>query len=158
VIAADFCVAAGVAEIDVEKAVIGKVRIEGEAEKTALAVRRDLAGHIEERRCKDLSRGKIEDFDLPSFLDDEQATRIAGRRAREQRLGEARCYPGREDCAGLALRSVRVVPVDEIRPRRPLECVAAVVADDEVDVRHKNPCPESSWWLNPHLPEEWGSA
>jgi hypothetical protein len=86
VIAADFGVAADRAEIDVEIAVIGEVRIEGETEKAALAVGRDLARHVEERSRDNSPRRKIEDFDVPGLLDDEQATGIAGRRAHKQRL------------------------------------------------------------------------
>src|SRR5262249_17534760 len=102
VIAADFRVAVVlVAEIDVEKAVGGEIGIEGEAEQTALAVvKRDLAGHIEKRRRKNLPRGKIDDFDVPVSLDNEQPAGIAGRRADEHRLAEKRPYLRREDIAG----------------------------------------------------------
>ena len=88
VIAADLGVARRVDQIDVEKAVAGVVGIEGEAEQAALASSRDLAGHIEERRRENLSGGEIEDFDLPGFLDQEQAAGVAGRRGREQRLAQ----------------------------------------------------------------------
>src|SRR5262249_30909771 len=138
VIAADFGVAANRAEIDVEIAVIGEVRIEGETEKAALAVGRDLARHVQERRRDNAPRRKIEDFDVSGLLDDEEATGIAGRRAREQRLVETRRYPGRDDCAGLALRSVRVVPVNEVRACRALQRIAAIVAGNKGDVRHRN--------------------
>ena len=113
-VAPDLGVAAGIDEIDVEKAVGGEARIEGEAEQAALAVGQDLAGHVEERRCQDLSAGKIEDFDLPGLLDDEQATGIAGRRAGENRLTETAAHTGGDDGAGLALRSVRVVAMSSI--------------------------------------------
>ena len=108
-IAADLGVAAGVDQVDVEEAVGGEVRIEGEAEQAPLAVRQDLAGHVEERRGKNLSRGKIENFDLPGFLDDEQAIGIVGRSDDEKRLAETRCYPSRDDFARLALGSVGVM-------------------------------------------------
>ena len=89
VIAADLGVAALVDEIDVEEAVASKARIEGEAEQAALAVRKDLAGHVEERRRQNLPAGEIEDFDLPGLLDQEQAAGIAGRGRSEQRLVQA---------------------------------------------------------------------
>ena len=96
-VAADFGVARGVDQIDVEEAVAGEVRIEGEAEQAALAVRQDLARHVEERRCQNPSGGEIEDLDLPGLLDDEQATGIAGRRGGEKRLGEIGRNSGRDD-------------------------------------------------------------
>ena len=52
VITADLGVAAQIDQIDVEKAVAGEPRIEGEAEQAALAVRQDLARHVEERCCQ----------------------------------------------------------------------------------------------------------
>jgi hypothetical protein len=74
---------------------------------------------------------------VPGFLDDEQTTDIAGRRACEQGLRETRSEPGGGNRTGLALRSVRVVPVDEVRTRCADESITAVVADDEIDVRHR---------------------
>ena len=94
VITADLGVAAGIDQIDVEKAVAGEIRIEGEAEQAALAVRQDLARYVEERRCQNRSGGEIEDLDLPGLLDDEQAAGIARRRAGENRLTETRSPPG----------------------------------------------------------------
>ena len=133
VIAADLGVARRIDQIDVEKAVAGEVGIEGEAEQAALAGGRDLAGHVEERRCQNLSGGEIEDFDLPGLLDDEQAAGVAGRRGREKRLAQTRRDPGRNDCGGLALRSVRVEAIDQVRPGGALQRIGAVVADDEID-------------------------
>ena len=71
VVAADLRVPAHVDQVEVEEAVAGERWIEGETEQAPLAVRQDLAGHIEERRCKNLSRGKIQNFNQPGFLDDE---------------------------------------------------------------------------------------
>jgi hypothetical protein len=139
-IAADFGVSVGIIdEVDVEKAVAGEVRIEGKAEQAALAVRKNLARHVEERRRQHLSGGEIEDFDQAGLLHDEKATGIAGRRTRENRLPETGRDPGRKNCAGFALSSVRIVPIDEISTRGAVEVVAGIVAYDEIDVRHWNP-------------------
>ena len=134
VIAADLRIARRVDQIDIEKAVAGVVGIEREAEQAALAVDRDLAGHIEEGRCGHLSGGEIEDFDLPGLLDQEQAAGVAGRRGREQRLAQPRRDPGGNDCSGLALRSVRVEAIDQVRPGGALQRIRAVVTDDKIDV------------------------
>jgi hypothetical protein len=56
VIAANLGIAAGVDQIDVEKAVGSIARIESETEQTALAIRQDLVGDVEKRRCEHLSR------------------------------------------------------------------------------------------------------
>ena len=97
VIAADLGVAAGIDQIDVEEAVGGEIRIERKSEQAALAVRQDLVGHVEKRRGLNLVRGKIDDFDLAGFLDDKEATEIAGGRDGEKRLGEIGCNPVRGD-------------------------------------------------------------
>ena len=133
VITADLGVAASVDQIDVEQAVAGVIRIEREAEQPALPVRQDLAGYVEERRCQNLSGIEIEDLDQPGFLDDEQPTGIPGRRAGEDRLVEPARHPGRSDGAGVALRSVRVVAVNDVRACGALQRIAAVIAHDEID-------------------------
>lgn len=71
VVAADLGVPAHIDQVDVEETVAGEGWIEGETEQAALPVRQDLARYIEERRCKNLSRGKIQNFDQPGFFDDE---------------------------------------------------------------------------------------
>ena len=96
-IAADLGVAAGVDQIDVEEAVAGEIRIERKSEQATLAVRQDLVGHVEKRRGLNLVRGKIDDFDLAGFLDDEEATEIARGRGGEKRLGKIGCNPFRGD-------------------------------------------------------------
>ena len=135
VVAANLRVAARVDQIDVEKPVAGVSRIEREAEQAALAVGQNLAGHVEERRCQNLSGIKIEDLDQPGFLDDEQPIGIAGWRDGEQWLIETGGHPGRDDAGGVLLRSVRVVPVNDVRTRGAQQRVAAIVAYDEV--RHR---------------------
>jgi hypothetical protein len=55
---------------------------------------------------------------------------------REERLGQPCGDPGRRDRADEALRPVRVKAVDQVRALAPVEDVAAVLADDQVDVRH----------------------
>jgi hypothetical protein len=101
VVAADFRVTGVlIDEIDVEKAVGGEIGIKGEAEKAALAVGQDLARDVEKGRRQNLPGIEVDDFDGPGFLDHEQTTGIARRLADEQRLGEKRCDPGRDDRAG----------------------------------------------------------
>jgi hypothetical protein len=130
-IALDLDAAEGIGEIDVEKAIAGEVRIESEAEQAALTLGRDRQG--EDRRGRDHSAGKIEDLDRAGFLHDEQAARVAWGSGGEKRLAEARRDAGRDDAACLALRPVRVVAVDKVRPRAAVQRVAAIVADDEID-------------------------
>src|SRR4029077_275231 len=132
-ITADLGVAARVDQIDVEQAVAGVIRIEREAEQPALPVRQDLAGYVKERRCQNLSGIEIEDLDQPGFLDDEQPTGIPGRRAGEDRLVEPARHPGRSDGAGVILRSVWVVAVDNVRACGALQRIAGVIAHGEID-------------------------
>ena len=139
VITADLGVAAQIDQIDVQKAVAGEPRIEGEAEQAALAVRQDLARHVEERCCQNPSGGEIEDLDLPGLLDDEQAAAIARWCDGEKRLTETRRDTGRNDGARLALRSVRVKPVDKVRAFGALQRIAAVIAYDQVDGHCREP-------------------
>ena len=56
--------------IDIEKAVVGVIRIEAQPEQAALAgtVDRD----IEKRRRENLSGSEVEDLDRPGLLDNEQ--------------------------------------------------------------------------------------
>ena len=136
VIAADLGVAAGIDQIDVEKPVAGVVRIECEAEQPALPIRQDLARYVEERGCQNLSAIEVENLDQPGLLDNEQPTGIIGWRAGEERLIESARHPGRGDGAGVVLRPVRVIAVDDVHPCRALQSVAAVSACDEV--RHGN--------------------
>ena len=98
-IAADLGVAAAIDEIDVEKAVGGKVQVEGKAEKDALAVGQDLTRDVEKWRRQNLTGIKVDDLDPPAPLDDEQPTGIVRRSAGEHRLGEKGCNPGGHDHA-----------------------------------------------------------
>lgn len=50
-VAPHFGIVAGVGEVDEKAPVVREIRIEGEAEQTALARGVDLSGEIEERRC-----------------------------------------------------------------------------------------------------------
>jgi hypothetical protein len=136
VITADLGVAAGIDQIDVELSVAGVVRIECEAEQPALPVRQDLAGYVEERGCQNLSTIEVENLDQSGLLDDEKPTGIPGRCADEERLIERARHAGCGDGAGIALRSVWIVAVDDVDPCRALQGVAAVIACDEV--RHGN--------------------
>ena len=134
VIAADLGVAARIDQIDVEKAVAGEAGIEGEAEQAALAVRR---GSGRTRRGTALpepgpvARSRI--LICPVFSTMNRRPVSPGGAAANSGWLSPVATRVAMIAAGLALRSVRVKPVDEVRPGGALQRVAAVVAYDEID-------------------------
>ena len=137
VIAADHGIAVEVDHIDVKEAITGKVGIEGEAEKAALAVFQNLARDVQKRRCQDLPGGEIEDFDLAGSLDDEQAAGVAGGCAHEYRLGKPGRHARRRDRTRLVVGSIiGIKSVNNIPAGGPEKRVAGVVSLDQVGVGH----------------------
>src|SRR5207302_11388477 len=77
------------AVIDVEAAVRGVVRIEGQAEQTFFAAKIDLARDIEIRRRVHGARWEIDDFDLSRLLHNKEPAGVARRRGDEDGRGKS---------------------------------------------------------------------
>ena len=142
-IAADLGVARRIDQVDVEKAVLRVVGIEGEAQEAALAGGVDLHRQIEERCRLDLEDAgllarDVDDLDEPGLLDHEDAGRIVGGGGDEQRLAQARRDPRRGDAARVCSRAVGVEPIDQVGAAGSRQGLPAVAADNQVG-RHVRP-------------------
>src|SRR4029077_20037918 len=133
-VAADFGVVVGVGQIDVELAVLGKVRIERQAEQAAFADGADLSGKVE-KPCQG-SRPQVEDVDLAGALDDVEMIDVTRRRRGKHRLAQ----PGRDTRRGnrgdIGLRTVRVEAVDQIVAGAPLQGIGTIGAIDLIYIAH----------------------
>ncbi len=112
-------------QVNVELAVLGKARMEGEAEQALLAVGGDLRRDVEKRRRFDLTGREIHYPDQAGLLDDEEAPRVSRRRRREKRLGKAGRDPHRAQSQRLG-RRIRVPAIDDFGRLAPAENISAV--------------------------------
>ena len=131
---ADLGVAAGVGQIDVEKAVGGVVRMKRQPQQALLAAA-GQAGiwQVQIAVGVQLTGVKVQNADASGVLfDNEQAVRVPRRRRGEQGVGQARGYPRGVDDLGSSLKVRDRVAIDDIVARAAEHAVRAVPARQDI--------------------------